>query len=84
MSRSRRLAPSLLACALLLTACGSYSNPVVVKTQPGAGLLLPCQDPALAPEDATDNDLAAERIRVGQAYLDCKQRHADLSKWVRG
>ncbi len=76
----------LLPCALLLMGFGSCSEdrPVVVKLQPGAGLLQPCQDPALAAEPATDNDLAAERIRVAQAYLDCKQRQADLAKWVRG
>ena len=73
----------LLPCALLLTACESFSRPVVVKPQPGASLLLPCVDPVLAPADPTDNDLAAERIRVARAYLDCKQRQGDLAKWVK-
>jgi hypothetical protein len=51
---------------------------------PDASLLLPCQDPALVadPETATDNEVAAERIRVAQAYLACKQRHADLVTFV--
>lgn len=52
--------------------------------KPGAGLLLPCQDPVLAAEDGTDNDIAAERIRVAEAYLACRQRHADLVTFVRG
>jgi hypothetical protein len=38
----------------------------------------------LADEDATDNALAAERLRVARAYLDCKQRQADLAAFVRG
>jgi hypothetical protein len=36
------------------------------------------------PETATDNDIAAERIRVAEAYLACKQRHADLVTFVNG
>jgi hypothetical protein len=57
---------------------------VPVNRQPDASLLLPCVDPILADEDATDNDIAAERIRVAQAYLACKQRQADLATFVRG
>lgn len=54
--------------------------------RPDASLLLPCQDPALVddPDAATDNDVAAERIRVAEAYLACKRRHADLVTFVRG
>jgi hypothetical protein len=33
----------------------------------------------LAPQDASDNELAAERLRLGKAYLDCKARHAALA-----
>jgi hypothetical protein len=57
-----------------------------VSRQPDAGLLLPCQDPALVadPETATDNEVAAERIRVAEAYLACKQRHADLVTFITG
>ena len=53
---------------------------------PDTSLLLPCQDPQLVddPETATDNDIAAERIRVAEAYLACKQRHADLATFVKG
>ena len=36
----------------------------------------------LAPEDASDNELAAERLRFGKAYLDCKARHAALADRV--
>jgi hypothetical protein len=32
----------------------------------------------LAPTDASDNELAAERLRVAKAYLDCKARHGIL------
>jgi hypothetical protein len=47
--------------------------------------LLPCVDPVLIanPETATDNDIALERVRVAEAYVNCRQRHADLAKWVR-
>ena len=44
-----------------------------------ASLLQPCVDPILAPENASDNQLAAERLRFGKAYLDCKARHAALA-----
>ena len=44
-----------------------------------ASLLQPCVDPILAPENPSDNELAAERLRFGKAYLDCKARHAGLS-----
>jgi len=36
------------------------------------------------PDTATDNDVAAERIRVAEAYLACKQRHDDLVTFVKG
>ena len=52
---------------------------------PDASLLLPCQDPQLVadPDSATDNEVAAERIRVAEAYLTCKRRHADLVTFVK-
>jgi hypothetical protein len=31
-----------------------------------------------------DNEIAAERIRVAEAYLACKQRHRDLVTFVKG
>lgn len=51
---------------------------------PDASLLLPCVDPVLAGDDATDNDIAAERIRVAQAFVACKQRQGDLATFVKG
>jgi hypothetical protein len=70
---------------MLLTACASYSTKAVDR-RPDASLLLPCQDPALVadPDTATDNEVAAERIRVAEAYLACKRRHADLVTFVKG
>lgn len=81
----RRAMAAALSCAILLAGCTSYSA-VPVSRQPDASLLLPCRDPALVPdpETATDNDVAAERIRVAEAYLACKQRHADLVIFVKG
>jgi len=81
--RPRPLAAAL-SCAMLLAACTSYST-VPVSRQPDASLLLPCRDPELVadPETASDNDVAAERIRVAEAYLACKQRHGDLVTFVK-
>ena len=84
MFPSRRLALSLLPCAMLLQACASSSIPVVVRPQPGAELLAGCVDPQLAPDNASDSDIALERLAVAEAYVDCKRRHADLAQWVRG
>ena len=80
-----RLKPlaAALSCATLLAACASSSG-TAPNRQPDASLLLPCADPELVadPDSATDNDVAAERIRVAEAYLACKQRHADLVRFV--
>jgi len=38
----------------------------------------------LAPENASDNEIAAERIRVAQAYVTCRTRHASLVEFVKG
>ena len=74
-----------LSCAMLLAACEN-SSVVPVQRQPDASLLLPCQDPALVddPDTARDNDIAAERIRVAEAYLACKRRQGDLAAFVAG
>jgi hypothetical protein len=61
--------------------CGSSFLPV--KPTIDASLLLPCVDPILALENATDNELAAERLRFGNAYLDCKARQGTLADRVR-
>ena len=81
--RPRPLAAAL-SCAMLLAACATYSS-VPVARMPDASLLLPCQDPALVddPDTANDNEVAAERIRVTEAYLACKRRHADLVTFVK-
>ena len=78
--RSLATALSLLPCGLLLTAFGSSFQPV--KPMIDASLLQQCVDPVLAPENATDNEPAAERLRFGKAYLDCKARHAALADRV--
>ena len=80
--RSLATALSLLPCGLLLTACGSSFLPVAPMID--ASLLQPCVDPVLAPDNASDNELAAERLRFGKAYLDCKARQAALSDRVKG
>jgi hypothetical protein len=54
-----------------------------VKPEIEPSLLLPCVDPVLGPENPSDNELAAERIRVVKAYVDCRDRHAVLSKLVK-
>ena len=66
--RSRVIALSLLPCGLLLAACGSSFQPV--KPSIDASLLQPCVDPLLAPEEPSDNEIAAERLRMAKAYLD--------------
>ena len=78
-ARLRSVSPP--ACALQPTACGSSIQ--TVKPTIDASLLLPCQDPQLAPEEPSDNELAAERLRVAKAYLDCKARHASLADRVK-
>lgn len=72
-----------LACGLLLSACGT-SSPRLVERTPDASLLLPCVDPTLALDNASDNEIAAERIRVAQAYVTCRTRHASLVEFVKG
>lgn len=72
----------LMSCVLLVTACGG-SSPLLVRPEIDASLLQPCVDPMLAPENASDNELAAERLRFGKAYLDCKARHETLAGRVK-
>jgi len=82
--RPRSLASALpaLLCGLLLTACAPSF--LAVKPEIAPSLLLPCVDPVLAPENPNDNELAAERIRVAKAFVDCRNRHAALSYRIRG
>ncbi len=37
----------------------------------------------LAPDNPSDNELAAERLRFGKAYLDCKARQTALADRVK-
>ena len=85
MPHSLRIALVLLPCALLPAACAS-SSPGPLSRQPDPSLLLPCVDPLLVDnsDTATDNEIAAERLRVAAAYLACKQRQQDLAAFVRG
>ena len=80
--RSLVSALSLLPCALLLTACDNSSYQVV-KPEIAPSLLLPCVDPILAPDGASDNEIGAERIRVARAYVDCRDKHAALADRVK-
>ena len=75
------LVPIVLLCALPLTACGTSFQAVKPEIDPA--LLQPCQDPVLAPDNPIDNELAAERLRVAKAYLDCKARHQALADRVK-
>lgn len=81
----RRPLAAALSCAMLLTGCETFSA-VVAPRHPDPALLLPCQDPELVadPDTADDNEIAGERVRVAEAYLACKQRHADLVTFETG
>jgi hypothetical protein len=46
--------------------------------------MLPCTDPAVPAEIRTDNDVGLALVALAQAYADCRQRHGDLARWVRG
>jgi hypothetical protein len=41
------------------------------------------EDPQLAPAEPSDNEHAAEQLRMAKAYLDCKARHGALADRVR-
>ena len=74
----------LLVLGVLLSCggCGT-SLPLLYSRQPDASLLQPCVDPVLATDDATDNDIAAERIRVARAYVACRDAHVGLVTFVK-
>lgn len=48
-----------------------------------ASLLLPCKDPALPPNDPSDNELGAFLIRTTKAYIDCRDHHQTLIDRVK-
>ena len=85
---SRRFARLLMpiAAASVVAACETSSRVVAVDRQPSAALLLPCQDPELVPdpETASDEQVEVERVNVARAYVDCRQRHAELVTFVKG
>lgn len=70
-----------LLCVMPLTACGHVM--VAAPRSPDAGLLAPCDDPVLS-TGSTDNDFAADLILLDEAYQACKQRQANLAKFVVG
>jgi len=70
-----------IAALLATTAC--EPSFMVVKPEIAPSLLLPCVDPVLAPDTPSDNELAAERIRVARAYVDCRNKHAALAGRVK-
>ena len=71
----------MVAAALSCGACVPSFQ--VVKPEIAPSLLLPCVDPVLAPDTPSDNELAAERIRVARAYVDCRDKHAALAGRVK-
>jgi len=58
---------------------------VAIDRQLSAAPLLPCQDAELVPdpETASDEQVEVERVNVARAYVDCRQRHADLVTFVK-
>lgn len=77
-----RLAAAPL-CAILASGCSPSF--VAAPRMPDAALTSDCVDPVLVtnPATATDNDVAAERIRVAEAYAACRQKQKDLATFVR-
>lgn len=74
----------LIVAAALPCGGGCVSTSFLLsKPMIDASLLLPCTDPILAPDEASDNEIAAERLRLGKAYLDCKARHGALAGRVK-
>jgi hypothetical protein len=68
MSLSRATAPILLLCALLTTGCSTASVFLAKRDLPPPEMLRKPPPPKLAPADATDPEIAEERIRFGVAY----------------
>lgn len=81
MSRSLAAALAALPCALLTTACGSSAFPAKRDLPPEQMLEVPPR-PVLAPAGATDNEMAAERVRFGAAYILLEGRFKDLVCYV--
>lgn len=76
-----RWAAALLA--VTVAGCSAAPSPTLYKPHVDASLLQPCRDPVLAPDSPSDNELAAERLRVARAYVDCRDRHNALIERVK-
>lgn len=64
-----------------MTGCLSSAFPVNRDPPPAPMLEVPPR-PLLAPEGATDNELAAERMRMGAAYVKLERKFKDLVCYV--
>lgn len=69
---------AVLAAVVSCGACSGLPAAKLYKPQVDASLLLPCVNPVLAPDNANDNELAGERIRIAKAFTDCRDRHQAL------
>jgi len=82
MSKSRAIALLLLPCALLTTACSSSVFPVS-RDLPSDEMMQKPAEPQLAPEGASDNELAEERIRFGVAWRRLEAKFDGLVCYIR-
>jgi len=82
MSKSPRSVLVLLLCALLTTGCADSVFPIK-RGPPPEELLRKPAAPALAPDDATDNEIAEERIRFGEAYRVLERKFDDAVRWIQ-
>ena len=67
--------------ALAASACGTRT--VAVHPIPPAALLLPCTIPKIDGNTGTDASIALTILDLAKSLADCRERHADLAKWVR-
>ena len=74
--------PVVLALAVA-AAAAMYAHKARAHGSADASLLQACVDPLLTPDEPSDNELAAERLRVAKAYLDCKARHGARADRVK-
>jgi hypothetical protein len=81
MSRLRALAPILLLSTLLTAGC-STSVSLARRDPPPAEMLKVPERPQLAPVDASDNELAEERIRIGAWGMKLERKLKDLVCYV--
>jgi hypothetical protein len=67
----------------VVLAMGCTPSGSLTKRQLPAELLQKPPPPQLAPEGASDNELAEERIRFGAAYRRLEKAYDGLVCWVR-